>query len=82
MLIPSLLNLAQIPFNDVTNPIQVASVEAVIVRRLNAFKPELARQSFMTDMNVRGFIAIEAVEIETVRARDALNGRHVGRTCT
>jgi hypothetical protein len=76
MLIPSLLNLVQVSVNDGTDPIQLASVETMIVRKLNGFKPELTRHPFAADVNVQRFVAVEAVEIDAVWARYALNGGH------
>jgi hypothetical protein len=48
----------------------------MIVRKLNGFKPELTRHPFAADVNVQRFVAVEAVEIDAVWARYALNGGH------
>jgi hypothetical protein len=79
MLIPSLLYFERMSLNDRTNQIQFASVETTIVRELDGLKPELARHPFATDVNVPCLAAIEAVEVEPVRAWDALYGRHANR---
>jgi hypothetical protein len=64
--------------NDGTDQIQLSSAETLILGELNGLKPELARLALSADMNVRRFIAIDAVEIEEVRARDAMNSGHAG----
>ena len=43
---------------------------------IRGFKSELTGHSFPANMNVRRFIAIEAIEIDAVRSRDVLDSRH------
>jgi hypothetical protein len=53
-----------VSINDREDLIQLGSAEAVIVRKLNGFKPELARHSFSANLNMGRFVAVQAVEIE------------------
>jgi len=70
---------AQVSVNDRMDLIQLASAEPVIVPKLYGFDPEFAGPPFTANMDVRRFIAIEAVEVEAVRAGNALDGRHACR---
>jgi hypothetical protein len=63
--------------NDRTDQIQLASAEALILSELRGLNPELACPALPADMNVRRFIAFNAVEIEALNLTDASD--RVGR---
>jgi hypothetical protein len=67
--------------NHGTDQIQFASVETAVARKLDGFKPELTGHSLAANMNVLRLVAIEAVEVEAMRARNAVNCGHAGGLC-
>src|SRR5262245_48873766 len=76
VLIPCLHHPLQADADDVPNPIQFLRREALVLCQANRFEPELTRFPLAPNVNVPRFIAIEAVEEEPIRTRNAVNRRH------
>jgi hypothetical protein len=62
--------------NDTTNTIELYRRKTIIGRQNDWRKPELAQTVLAAHMNVRRFVTIEAVEEETIGARDVANSWH------
>src|SRR3989304_934251 len=79
MLMPSLLNPAQIGVNSCPNLVKLTSREPVILGQDQWLHPELADHSLPSDVNMRRFVAVEAVKVEPMRPWNVLNSRHSRR---
>src|SRR5437867_10360827 len=78
VLMPRLQDLGQVLVNIHPNLRELPRGEPVVLRERYRLEPELAHHSLTTSVNVRGFVAVEAVEIEAIRPRDALDCWHSG----
>ena len=62
--------------DETANHVELVRTEAVIPGERERLKPELARLVLAFDVNVRGFVAVEAGEEEPVWPQDVLDSRH------
>jgi hypothetical protein len=76
VLIPSCLDLREVLKYKTLDGKKLVGVESSSARKLERPQPELAEARFPPDMDVRPFVAIEAVEEEPVGSRDTGDGRH------
>ena len=51
----------------------------MILGQRNTLDPELTDHPFTSDVDVRRFVAVEAVRVEPVRTRNAFDSGHTGR---
>jgi hypothetical protein len=76
VLAPRISHRSDVFRDDPPDPIQFVRAEAIVRRKRERIKPELALVSISLDMNMHRFAAIETVEEEPVRSGDVWNGRH------
>src|SRR2546426_12136004 len=76
MLTPCLLNFVQVCLNHRSNLVKLSSRETMILSQRNRLNPELTDHSFSSDVDVRRFVAVEAVKVEPMRTGDVFNSGH------
>jgi hypothetical protein len=57
--------------NEATNLVELSWAEPMIPRKFDGHQPELRMVTISSNMNVNGLVAIETVEEQPVRPRNA-----------
>ena len=79
VLIPGLDDGRFVFDNQLPNLVEFTRAEAVIPCQFNRSQPELAVLPIATNVDVHWLVAVESVEEEPVRPRNARNPRHLVR---
>ena len=79
--IPSLIDESQIVKDELADSIQLLSAKPIVRRQHDRIEPELTRLSLPLGVNMPRFLAVEAVEEESIRADDPLNCWHGIGSC-
>src|SRR5688500_558971 len=75
MLIPGSNDCRLVLDDDSADLVQLSRAEPMVKRQSDRRQPELRVLTIATDVHVRRFIAVEAIEEEPIRARNVRNAR-------